>query len=66
MQPKQTGYFVFIAAIGVMAGLLGNEVAQFSSWSEGFTPRFVGTALIHLGTVVGAFVGGRLIPTRIE
>lgn len=63
---KQNGWVVFLAALGVMAALLGNELLQFSSWQDGLTPAFAGKSLVHFGTVIGAFVGGRLIPTRGE
>lgn len=63
MTQKQTGYVVLIAALGVMATLLGNEISAFHAWGEALAPAFIGKALIHVGTVVGAFVGGKLIPT---
>ena len=63
MQPHHTGYVVFLAALGVMAALVGNEVSTFQHWNQVLTPAFIGKTLIHVGTVVGAFVGGKLIPT---
>ena len=58
-----TGWVIFLAAFGVMAGLIGNEISQFQSWAPALTPPFIGKSLIHIGTVIGAFVGGKLIPT---
>lgn len=66
MTQTQTGYIVLVAALGVMATLVGNEVVNFHSWREALAPAFVGKALIHLGTVIGAFIGGKLIPTEMK
>lgn len=66
MSPKQTGYIVFLAALGVMATLIGNEVATFHTWGEAVTPAFIGQALMNIGSVIASFVGGRLIPTEAD
>ena len=62
-KPAVIGNIVFLAAFGTALGLIGNEVSALSSWRPVLEPAFVGKTLIHLGTVVGAYVGGRLIPT---
>jgi hypothetical protein len=63
MTKTTTGNIIFIAALGAVLGLLGNEVKELQDWGQSVTPSFIGTALMHLGTVIGAYVGGRLIPT---
>ncbi len=62
MTQEHVGWLTFVAAVAVMAGLLGNEIMGMTGWAEAFTPQFVGKSLIHLGTVVGAFLGGRQLP----
>ena len=47
----------------MMAGLMGNELVTLKSYSEAATIVFVGKMLMHFSVVVGAFIGGRLIPT---
>lgn len=63
MTQHATGWAVFAAAIGMMAGLLSPEVSSLSSWGAALAPAFVGKALAHFGVVIAAFVGGKLIPT---
>lgn len=58
------GWIVFVAAMGMVLGLLGAEVGQLTAWDSAMSPAFVGKSLIHVATVIAAFVGGRLIPTR--
>ena len=62
-KPAVIGNIVALAALGTALGLIGNEVAALQSWTPVLEPAFIGKTLIHLGTVVGAYVGGRLIPT---
>ena len=57
-----TGWVVFIAAVGMMLGLLSVDLTHLKGWSEATTPVFVGTAIGRLAAVIGAFVGGKLIP----
>ena len=58
------GYLILVAALGMTAGLIGAEFASLTSFHDTITPAFVGKALIHISTVVAAFVGGKLIPTE--
>ena len=62
MTRSQTSGVVLIAAMGMMASLMAVEIMEIVSWSELATPKFVGTLLMHFGTVIGAYVAGRLIP----
>ncbi len=60
------GWMIFLAAIGMMAGLMAVEIGEMDSWAYATTPQFVGAFLAHFGVVVGAFVGGRLLPPPEE
>lgn len=64
MTQTHTGWIVFVAMLGMMAGLIAVDVRELESWSDARTPAFVGGALAHFGLVLGAFVGGKLIPTK--
>ena len=57
------GWFLFIAAMGMMFTLGSVEVASLHSWNEATTPIFFGKFLAHIGTVIAAFIGGKLIPS---
>jgi len=59
---KKPGNIVFLAALGMMAGLVAIDMRDLTSWNEVFTPIFIADLLAHFGTVVGAYVAGRLIP----
>lgn len=62
MSQRMTGWVIFLAALGAMLGMLGNEVAKWPDWSPLTTPATVGTFMIHIGTVIAAFVGGKYLP----
>lgn len=57
-----TGWIIFTAAVGMMCGMLAIDIAALKSWAELQTPLFLGTTLGHLSAVIGAFVGGKIIP----
>ena len=63
MTQVQTGYVMFVAALGMMASLLAPEVSALASWPDVFTPMFMGKVFAHVGAVIGAFVAGKMIPT---
>lgn len=56
------GWIVFIAALGMMAGMLAVDIASLKEWSQMNTPVFVGTTVGHIAATIGAFIGGKLIP----
>ena len=62
MTQSTTGWILFMAALGMMAGLMGAEINNMADWALVVTPAFVGKGLIHFSTVVAAFVGGKLLP----
>lgn len=57
-----TGWIIFIAALGSMFGMIGVDMARLKDLSEVSEPSFIGTTMVHLSTVIAAFVGGKLIP----
>lgn len=63
MSQHTAGWLVFVAALGMMMTLLAAEVVNLQAWADAITPMFVGKAMAHLGVVVAAFVGGKLIPS---
>ncbi len=62
MNSTKAGYIVFAAAMGMMFGLLSVDVSQLQDWHEISTPGFVASILGHMGVVLTAFVGGKLVP----
>jgi hypothetical protein len=62
MTQTTTGWVIFVAAVGMMFSMLAVDIASLREWSEMTTPVFVGTALGHVSAVIGAFIGGKLIP----
>jgi hypothetical protein len=63
MSKSTAGYMVLVAAVGMMCTLLSAEVVNLKAWAEALTPLFVGKAMAHIGVVIAAFLGGKLIPT---
>lgn len=62
MNPTTTGWVIFISALGMMCGLLSTDIARLTDWNGVFRPPFVAIVMAHFGSVVLAFVGGKLIP----
>lgn len=62
MNSASTGWMLFIAAMGMMCTLLASDVAKLASWNEAISPSFVALMLAHIGVVITAFVGGKIIP----
>lgn len=62
MDKTTGGWVVFIVALGMMSGLLANDVAKLTQWNQALSPSFVAVVMAHFGTVVVAFIGGKLIP----
>jgi len=58
------GWVLFLAALGMMLALESVEIANINTWQELSTPGFVAKFCAHLGTVIAAFVGGKLIPSE--
>lgn len=66
MSPRTTGNLIFVAALGAVLLGLSTEIKGLHDWPEALTPAFVGQTMWHIGSVIGAYVGGRLIPARDE
>lgn len=66
MSTKHVGWMIGVAALGMMLGLIGKEVAELPSWGAVANPAFVGDMFMHASVVIAAFVGGKLIPTGDE
>tara|TARA_R110000868_G_scaffold97880_1_gene269359 strand:- start:1519 stop:1722 length:204 start_codon:yes stop_codon:yes gene_type:complete len=60
------GWILFVAALGMMTTLMSVEVYDLMHWQEAVQPHFVAKIMVHFGTVVSAFVAGKLIPTEIS
>ena len=58
------GWLIFAAALGSMLIGMAPEVKVLVTWSDALTPTFIGIIIHHIGTVIMAFVGGKLIPTH--
>lgn len=66
MNKTTTGWVVFLAAIGMMFGLLAVDIIALKEWADIYTTAFVGTFIGHISVTITAFIGGRLIPTAQE
>ena len=64
MTNKVVGWTLGAASFGMLLILISADIKQLSSFNEAFTPLFIGNMLAHIGNVVMAFVGGKLIPTE--
>lgn len=64
MSQTTTGWIVFLAAVGMMFGLLSVDIVALKDFNELYTPLFVGTFMGHIAAVITAFVGGKLIPSE--
>lgn len=64
MTPNGKGWLWFVAALGMMATLVGHDVEQLKDLHDALSGSFIGGAMVHFGAVVAAFIGGKLIPTE--
>lgn len=62
MTYTQAGWLLALAAFGMLAGLVGVELTELKNWGDVWTVEFIGKALIHVASVISAFVGGKLLP----
>lgn len=63
MDKTTAGWSTFISALGMMCILLYSDVAKLPSWSEATTPAFVAIVMAHMGAVILAFAGGKMVPS---
>lgn len=66
MTQKQTGYMILVICMGALFVSMGPEIQALSTMKDMWSPKFIGAAIFHIGAVIGAYVGGRITPTRIE
>jgi len=62
MNKSTSGWVLFIVALGMMSSLMAADVGKLVNWQGATTPAFVALIMAHFGTVVVAFVAGKLIP----
>jgi len=62
MTATRKGWTVFLAALGMLLAELALDIRSLDSWATMTSPTFVSSAMIHVAAVIGAFVGGKLIP----
>jgi hypothetical protein len=58
---RNQGWMILVVAMGAMFGLIGAEIVNLQTMAEMYTPAFIGKSLIHLGTVIGAYFGGKKV-----
>lgn len=59
-----TGWIIFIAALGMLFGMVSVDLVALHGWDQATTPAFVGITIGHLAAVLTAFAGGKLIPAQ--
>lgn len=64
MTNKATGWALAAASLGMMLVLISADVKNLKDVHDVYTPWFVGNVMAHLGNILIAFVGGKLIPTE--
>lgn len=62
MNNASIGWVIFIGCIGMMASLMAVDIGTLPSWHDATRPAFVGGQMGHLGTVIAAFIAGKIIP----
>lgn len=62
MNNHAKGWMLFIAAIGMYATMVSTDIGQLEAWKSAWEPAFVAKLIGYFGAVVGAFVGGTLVP----
>lgn len=61
MNKTTTGWIIGVAALGAMLTLMSADIMNLDTWAAAKTPAFIGEALAHVGAVIAAFIGGKLI-----
>lgn len=64
MSNKVIGWTLALASFGMLLILISADIKQLNSFSDALSPFFIGNMLAHIGNVIMAFVGGKLIPTE--
>ena len=66
MKQARKGRMTALGAAGLMAGLMVAEIAGLQSWAQALAPPFVAKVVGHIAVVIGAYEGGRMVPSRKE
>lgn len=66
MSNKTAGWVVGLGCIGMMFTLCAVQLGSLNTWDEALAPKFIASQLGNLGMVIGAFVGGKIIPPKSE
>lgn len=66
MNNTSRGWMLFIGSMGAMCTLLAFDLRQFKTWNQALQPESLGLILLHIGTLLGAFAGGKIIPEDRE
>jgi len=64
MTNKTAGWTLAAASLGMMLLLISADVKNLHDLKDAYSPWFIGNVMAHLGNVLMAFVGGKLIPTE--
>lgn len=62
MTSTTAGWVLFLTALSGMLALVGADISTLKSFHDA-TPMFWGSMIGHIATMIGAFAGGRMIPT---
>lgn len=63
MDATQKGWVIFALACGSVLAEIGLEIRDLTQLSEMATPAFIGSAMWHVGVVIGTFLAGKNMPT---
>lgn len=62
MDKTTSGWVIFLAAFGMMLGMVAMDIATLKTLADAKTPAFIGSVLGHIAATIAAFVGGKIIP----
>lgn len=60
MSEKNQARLVFLAALGMLLGLIGADIRQWQTWEPLWNPSTIGQLCVHLSAVLASFTGGVL------
>lgn len=63
MDAKAKGWILFVAAVGLFCTMVTVDIGQLQEWESATQPKFVAKIIGYIGTVIGSFVAGKLMPT---
>lgn len=55
----QIGSLALIAAVGMTFTSIGADLGGMQSWAQATAPPFVGSAMVHIGAAVAAYIAGQ-------